>query len=55
MNAISRRDFVGGPGSLQAASRGVLRHAPDCGMFQVVPARWSRRGTAGTRTMAAQT
>jgi hypothetical protein len=29
--------------------RAILRHKPDCGMFQVVPARWSRHGTAGTR------
>jgi cytochrome c553 len=34
----------------------ILRHKPDCGMFrrfqlEVVPAHWTRRGTAGTRTI----
>jgi hypothetical protein len=32
----------------ESGARAILRHEPDCGMFEAAPTRWSRHWTTGT-------
>jgi hypothetical protein len=53
--ALTRRIVRPEPDGTIKALATILRHKPDCGILGGSPARWSRHGTKGTRTMEAQT